>query len=373
MPIFMDRHDILGATAKDVAKAHQQDLKIQDKYKCKALTYWFDEERGIAFCLVEAPDKKAVQEMHDNAHGLIPNHLIEVETNVVESFLGRIEDPMFSHSPVDGFVIINDPAFRTIMVTALPDIVVSADSNNKREQHFLSDYRTIVKSEIRCNSGKEVQYQGNGFLASFTSSCDAIRAALEIRKKLEKINFLPLQMRCGITSGDPVTDNKSLFGQAIQLAARLCFVSSPNGITASSETKECYEQEALNSPYAHETIRMLDSREEIFLNKLFDAIEEHFSDPHFALDKLSKIMCVSKAQLYRKTVSLTGFSPNALMKEFRLIKSLKQIKNREENISGIAYECGFASPSYFSSCFYKRFKLAPSDCSVVAHTPEAIV
>lgn len=32
MPIFMDRHDVPGITAKEVAEIHQEDLKIQDKY-----------------------------------------------------------------------------------------------------------------------------------------------------------------------------------------------------------------------------------------------------------------------------------------------------------------------------------------------------
>jgi len=39
MPIYMDRHDLDQVTAKDVAEAHSEDLKIQDKYKCNALTY----------------------------------------------------------------------------------------------------------------------------------------------------------------------------------------------------------------------------------------------------------------------------------------------------------------------------------------------
>ena len=67
MPIYMDRHD-LAVTAEDVAEAHRQDVKIQDKYNCKGLTYWFDEKRGSAFCLVEAPNKDCVIQMHDNAH-----------------------------------------------------------------------------------------------------------------------------------------------------------------------------------------------------------------------------------------------------------------------------------------------------------------
>ena len=45
------------------------------------------------FCLIEAPEKEAVEEMHRRAHGLIPNKIIEVNSTLVESFLGRIYDP----------------------------------------------------------------------------------------------------------------------------------------------------------------------------------------------------------------------------------------------------------------------------------------
>lgn len=89
MPLFMDRHIGLNATAKSVAEAHQMDLKIQKQFKCKALTYWCEGKR-IAFCLIEAPNKEAVEEMHRNSHGLIPNQIIEVQSNVVEFFLAEL-------------------------------------------------------------------------------------------------------------------------------------------------------------------------------------------------------------------------------------------------------------------------------------------
>ena len=56
MAIFMDRHDMKGVTAAEIADAHRKDLEIQDQYGVKFLTYWFDEQRGTTFCLVEAPD-----------------------------------------------------------------------------------------------------------------------------------------------------------------------------------------------------------------------------------------------------------------------------------------------------------------------------
>ena len=93
MPIFMDRHDMRGLTAEDVAEAHRRDLEIQDQYGVKYMTYWFDEARGTGFCLVEAPDAATAAHVHREAHGQIAFDIIPVDLATVEAFLGRIGDP----------------------------------------------------------------------------------------------------------------------------------------------------------------------------------------------------------------------------------------------------------------------------------------
>ncbi len=115
MPIFMDRHDVRDATAEAVAAAHREDLKLQSRFSCKPITYWFDKLRGTAFCLIEAPTAAAVREMHHAAHGLIPNQIIEVDPATVEAFLGRITDPEAAN------LSIRKPAFRAIMFTDMVD------------------------------------------------------------------------------------------------------------------------------------------------------------------------------------------------------------------------------------------------------------
>lgn len=80
MPLFMDVHEKLpeGATATDVAGAHEADLKIQDAYGVKYLRYWVDEKAGKVFCLVEAPSADAAATVHREAHGLVADSLFEV-------------------------------------------------------------------------------------------------------------------------------------------------------------------------------------------------------------------------------------------------------------------------------------------------------
>ncbi len=79
MPLYLDVHqDVPGATAKDVAEAHQKDLETQGKYGVKYLRYWVDEGEGKVFCLVEAPSKEAAARVHREAHGLVADELHEV-------------------------------------------------------------------------------------------------------------------------------------------------------------------------------------------------------------------------------------------------------------------------------------------------------
>ena len=92
MPFYMDRHYVEGATAHAVAVAHTATLAGQDKYRVRFLTYWFDDVRSTAFCLVDSPDKETVRQAHYEWHGLVLHEIIEVDPAVVEAFLGRVAD-----------------------------------------------------------------------------------------------------------------------------------------------------------------------------------------------------------------------------------------------------------------------------------------
>jgi AraC-like DNA-binding protein len=70
-------------------------------------------------------------------------------------------------------------------------------------------------------------------------------------------------------------------------------------------------------------------------------------------------MAMSKSQLYRKTISLTGLSPNLFVKEFRLEKAKELMKKQRYTISQITFDSGFTSPSYFTKCFKKKYGLLP--------------
>ena len=80
MPLYMDTHrNLEGLTAEAVAEVHQKDLEVQDQHGVKYHRYWYNEEKGEVFCLVEAPSEEAAEAVHREAHGMVADELTEVK------------------------------------------------------------------------------------------------------------------------------------------------------------------------------------------------------------------------------------------------------------------------------------------------------
>lgn len=365
MPIYMDRHDIPGVTAKAVAEAHHEDLKIQDRFNCKGLTYWFDEEKGMAFCLIEAPDKQSVQELHDFAHGLIPNKIIEVESALVEAFLGRIEDP--AQDVETELPIINDPAFRVVMV-AFPEPSINGIREEVEVQQPIDSFsvQKLFKNIVESHSGQQVEHDESFLMASFKKAQNGVESALEFQKNFRsggnKKSSQPSGWRVGLSAGVPVSEDEALFGQTVKNAVRLGFVTNTGKILISSLVAENFNGDVV-SPFHLNTNRGISSitlKNEAVLNRVMKVVEQNGSEPDFNVDRLAKATAMSKSQLYRKVKSLSGLTPIDFIKEYRLRKAAVEIERQSGTVSEIAYTNGFSSLSYFSKCFQQRFQMTPS-------------
>ena len=78
MALYMDVHNLPGATTQAVAEAHIKDLQTQDRHGVRYLRYWVNEQEGKVFCLVEAPDAETANTVHREAHGLVADEIYEV-------------------------------------------------------------------------------------------------------------------------------------------------------------------------------------------------------------------------------------------------------------------------------------------------------
>lgn len=360
MPLYMDRHDIPNEiSAEHVAKMHQEDLKVEHLYGCRGITYWCDDQKHHAFCLIEAPNREAVQQMHNHAHGAFPHSIIEVDERLVASFLGRIEDPVnISNEELN---IIDDSAFRAILV------IETNNHFNRIEADQLSifthKFHNSVLKTIKKFKGSIVRQNDCSYLVSFDAVSNAIFSALKIQSninfitpKFDKANRI---LNMAIGSGTPVTNKDEIFEEVISLTTRMCEIVKGK-IVISNEVNNLFGFENRNAKLDYELIRIINPTEESFLTRLMDYVDDIWRRPNIRVEDLGIKLGYSKSQLYRKLKSLTGKSPNKFVMDIKLNESLNLFHNKRGNISEIAFEIGFNSPAYFTRCFQEKFGILPS-------------
>jgi len=118
----------------------------------------------------------------------------------------------------------------------------------------LSTYREVMVNLIRQHRGRIVDTAGDNILAEFSSVVDAMQGAVSIQKELKARNAeLPehrkMQFRVGINIGDVIQDGDRIYGDGVNIAARLETLSDPGGICIS---RMAYDQIESKLPLGYE-------------------------------------------------------------------------------------------------------------------------
>jgi class 3 adenylate cyclase len=244
MPLYMDIHEIQGATPEDLAKAHASDVEVQRKYGVNYLKYWVNESQGKVFCLVDAPSVEAACCVHREAHGMVAEKIIEVQPELAEGFFGAAETNaagavVFQGGGADA----RDPGIRTVLFTDIVDSTTLTHSlGDQAALALFGVHDTIVRDALSALGGREVKHTGDGIMASFVSAACAVRCAIQIQRELAKHEKAqpdrPLKVRVGAAAGEPVEQNNDLFGSTVQLAARLCTHAEPEQILVTNAIAE---------------------------------------------------------------------------------------------------------------------------------------
>ncbi|MBE0643585.1 MAG: response regulator [Bacteroidetes bacterium] len=103
------------------------------------------------------------------------------------------------------------------------------------------------------------------------------------------------------------------------------------------------------------------SAEDLFLQKVVKAIEEHLEDESFCVEQLSSIVGMSRTQLHRKLDAIAGRSASNFIRSIRLQRGREMLEARAGNVAEIAYSVGFKSQSHFSRSFKEEFGCSPSE------------
>ena len=101
----------------------------------------------------------------------------------------------------------------------------------------------IADRRIRDCHGRVVKSTGDGFLVEFSSVVDAVRCAVEMQREMAARNAVlaperRLEFRIGINLGDIVTEDHDIFGDGVNVAARLEALAEPGGIYVSSVVRD---------------------------------------------------------------------------------------------------------------------------------------
>jgi signal transduction histidine kinase/DNA-binding response OmpR family regulator len=102
------------------------------------------------------------------------------------------------------------------------------------------------------------------------------------------------------------------------------------------------------------------SMEEKFLMRVKGVVDKFLGDESFSVEQLSKEVGMSRAQLHRKLIALTGVSASRFVRNYRLEHAHQLLQNKVGTVSEIAYRVGYSSPAYFTKCFTEDFGISPS-------------
>ena len=97
-----------------------------------------------------------------------------------------------------------------------------------------------------------------------------------------------------------------------------------------------------------------------FLADVDKYIKDMMGDPDTSVESMSAHLCMSRVQLYKRMVSLTGTTPSEYLRAKRIKRAEELIHSDELNISEIAYTVGFNNPRYFTKYFQEAYGLTPS-------------
>jgi adenylate cyclase len=139
------------------------------------------------------------------------------------------------------------PAVRRLAAILAADVagysrLMGADEEGTHER-LKGHLRELVNPKIEDHRGRVVKNTGDGFLAEFASVVDAVRCAVEVQRGMaERNGGAPpekrIEFRIGVNLGDVIVEEHDIFGDGVNVAARLEGIAEPGGICVSRVVRD---------------------------------------------------------------------------------------------------------------------------------------
>ena len=109
-------------------------------------------------------------------------------------------------------------------------------------REVLREHDRILRASLGRHDGREVKHLGDGIMACFSSTTQAVGCAVDIEKAFSARNEsngdIPIRVRIGINAGEPLVEDGDIFGGAVQMAARIVNEAKPTQILVSEAVRQ---------------------------------------------------------------------------------------------------------------------------------------
>ena len=105
----------------------------------------------------------------------------------------------------------------------------------------------------------------------------------------------------------------------------------------------------------------LSDQDKALMDRLYAIMEEELYNEELNINKFTEMMYMSRTKLYYKIKGLTGETPNAFFKKYKLNRAAEMLKSGNHNISEVSDLTGFSSPTVFTRNFRAQFGITPTE------------
>ena len=107
--------------------------------------------------------------------------------------------------------------------------------------------------------------------------------------------------------------------------------------------------------------QIIETRADLLFRQQVEAlVNKHLCDPALSVDMLAELMHIGRTRFYGKVRDIFGMSPNKYITNQRLERAAELLVEGRYNVTEVAYQVGFATPSYFYKCFKQKYGVMPS-------------
>ena len=202
------------------------------------------------------------QPIDGSNHWFLPSEpAAQTVINAMLDFVGTASEPAPTPAQAPSGLV-------TILFTDMEgSTALTQRLGDARAQDILRQHNTVIRDALKAHGGSEIKHTGDGIMASFGSASRALNCAIAIQQAFaqgdagarlgdggavggasvrpEAFEGSPrpestdaVRVRIGLNAGEPVAEERDLFGTAVQLAARICARAEPGQVLAANVVRE---------------------------------------------------------------------------------------------------------------------------------------